>query len=107
MTSVFIGSGHDRRTGRNAERAGLDRGRTAIIRSGCYVRENVIVGNGVVMGNSCEFKNCILFDEAQIPHFSYVGDSDHRLQGASRRGRDSLECETRPRRDLGRSRPMA
>jgi NDP-sugar pyrophosphorylase family protein len=39
------------------------------------VRENVIVGNGVVMGNSCEFKNCILFDEAQVPHFNYVGDS--------------------------------
>jgi bifunctional N-acetylglucosamine-1-phosphate-uridyltransferase/glucosamine-1-phosphate-acetyltransferase GlmU-like protein len=27
------------------------------------------------MGNSCEFKNCILFDEAQVPHFNYVGDS--------------------------------
>jgi NDP-sugar pyrophosphorylase family protein len=36
---------------------------------------NVIAGNGVVMGNSCEFKNCILFDEAQVPHFNYVGDS--------------------------------
>src|SRR2546423_3079629 len=45
------------------------------IRSGCYVRENVIAGDGVVMGNSCEFKNCILFDEAQAPHFNYVGDS--------------------------------
>src|SRR5262249_55943243 len=22
-----------------------------------------------------EFKNCIIFDEAEIPHFSYVGDS--------------------------------
>jgi len=39
------------------------------------VRENVIVGNGVVMGNSCEFKNSILFDEVQVPHFNYVGDS--------------------------------
>jgi UDP-N-acetylglucosamine diphosphorylase / glucose-1-phosphate thymidylyltransferase / UDP-N-acetylgalactosamine diphosphorylase / glucosamine-1-phosphate N-acetyltransferase / galactosamine-1-phosphate N-acetyltransferase len=27
------------------------------------------------MGNSCEFKNSILFDEAQVPHFNYVGDS--------------------------------
>ena len=27
------------------------------------------------MGNSSEFKNCIVFDEAQIPHFNYVGDS--------------------------------
>src|ERR1700676_4469777 len=32
-------------------------------------------GGGVVMGNSCEFKNCILFNEAQVPHFNYVGDS--------------------------------
>jgi NDP-sugar pyrophosphorylase family protein len=39
------------------------------------VRENVIVGDGVVMGNSCEFKNCIVCDEAQVPHFNYVGDS--------------------------------
>src|SRR5207302_4793407 len=34
-----------------------------------------VVGNGVVMGNSCEFKNSIIFDEAQVPHFNYVGDS--------------------------------
>ena len=27
------------------------------------------------MGNSCEFKNSIVFDEAEVPHFSYVGDS--------------------------------
>src|SRR6201995_3132960 len=50
-------------------------GQNCKIRSGCYVRENVIAGDGVVMGNSCEFKNCILFDEAQVPHFNYVGDS--------------------------------
>jgi NDP-sugar pyrophosphorylase family protein len=31
--------------------------------------------NGVVAGNSCEFKNCLVFDEAQVPHFNYVGDS--------------------------------
>jgi NDP-sugar pyrophosphorylase family protein len=45
------------------------------IRNGCYIRENVIVGNGVIMGNSSEFKNSIILDEAQIPHFNYVGDS--------------------------------
>ncbi len=50
-------------------------GQNCHIRSGCYVRENVIAGDGVVMGNSCEFKNCILFDEVQVPHFNYVGDS--------------------------------
>ena len=45
------------------------------IRNGCYIRENVIVGSGCVLGNSCEIKNSIVFDEAQIPHFNYVGDS--------------------------------
>ena len=45
------------------------------IRNGCYIRENVIVGSGCVLGNSCEFKNSIILDEAQIPHFNYVGDS--------------------------------
>ena len=45
------------------------------IRNGCYIRENVIVGSGVVLGNSCELKNAIVFDDAQIPHFNYVGDS--------------------------------
>ncbi len=45
------------------------------IRNGCYIRENVIIGSGCVIGNSCELKNCIVLDEAQIPHFNYVGDS--------------------------------
>ena len=45
------------------------------IRNGCYIRENVIVGSGCVLGNSCELKNSIIFEEAQIPHFNYVGDS--------------------------------
>src|SRR5437868_14374252 len=36
------------------------------VQSGCYVRENVIVGDGAVLGNSCEFKYCILLDEAQV-----------------------------------------
>lgn len=45
------------------------------IRPGAFVRGNVIVGEGVVLGNSCEFKNCLLMDGVQVPHFSYVGDS--------------------------------
>jgi UDP-N-acetylglucosamine diphosphorylase / glucose-1-phosphate thymidylyltransferase / UDP-N-acetylgalactosamine diphosphorylase / glucosamine-1-phosphate N-acetyltransferase / galactosamine-1-phosphate N-acetyltransferase len=45
------------------------------IRNGAYIRENVIIGSGCVIGNSCELKNSIIFDEAQIPHFNYVGDS--------------------------------
>lgn len=45
------------------------------LRKGCYIRENAIIGNGVVIGNSSEIKNAFIFDEAQIPHFNYVGDS--------------------------------
>src|SRR5438046_5320247 len=50
-------------------------GENCEIRNGCYIRENVIVGAGCVLGNSCELKNSIIFDEAQAPHFNYVGDS--------------------------------
>jgi NDP-sugar pyrophosphorylase family protein len=45
------------------------------IRPGAYVRGNIIVGAGAVLGNACEFKNCLLMDGVQVPHFSYVGDS--------------------------------
>lgn len=45
------------------------------IRPGAFIRGNVIIGNRCVIGNACEFKNCLLMDGAQVPHFSYVGDS--------------------------------
>lgn len=45
------------------------------IRPGAFVRGNVIVGAGCVLGNACEFKNCLLLNGVQVPHFSYVGDS--------------------------------
>lgn len=45
------------------------------IRSGVYIREYVIAGQGVTMGNSSEFKNCVIFDKVEAPHYNYVGDS--------------------------------
>lgn len=45
------------------------------IRPGAFIRGNVIVGEGCVLGNACEFKNCVLMDKVQVPHFSYVGDT--------------------------------
>ena len=45
------------------------------IRHGAYIRENVVVGDGCVVGNSVELKHCVLFNECQVPHFNYVGDS--------------------------------
>lgn len=50
-------------------------GKNCYIRAGAYIRENVIIGDQVVFGNSCEAKNCIIFDGCEVPHFNYVGDS--------------------------------
>lgn len=47
----------------------------AEIRHCAYIRGSAIIGKGAVVGNSCELKNCILFDNVQVPHFNYVGDS--------------------------------
>lgn len=49
--------------------------READIRHCAYIRGSAIVGRNAVVGNSCELKNCILFDGVQVPHFNYVGDS--------------------------------
>jgi len=45
------------------------------IRHNAYIRGQVLIGDHCVVGNSCELKNAMLFNNAQIPHFSYVGDS--------------------------------
>ena len=45
------------------------------IRHCAFVRENVVIGENCVLGNSCEAKNVIIFDNTQVPHFNYVGDS--------------------------------
>lgn len=57
----------------------------AQIRPGAYIRGNVIIGKRCVFGNSCEIKNSILYDDVQVPHFNYVGDSilgNHSHMGA-------------------------
>jgi len=45
------------------------------IRPGAYIRGNVIIGADCVIGNACEYKNCLLMDGVQTPHYNYVGDS--------------------------------
>lgn len=50
-------------------------GRNCIIRHNAYIREHVIVGNNCLVGNSCELKHAMLFNNCQVPHFNYVGDS--------------------------------
>jgi len=50
-------------------------GKNCQIRHNAYFRENVIIGDGCVVGNSSELKNSLLFNNAQVPHYNYVGDS--------------------------------
>lgn len=47
----------------------------AELRHCAFVRGSAIVGKHAVVGNSCELKNVVLFDNVQTPHFNYVGDS--------------------------------
>lgn len=45
------------------------------VRHCAFVRGSALVGKGCVVGNSVELKNVILFDDVQVPHYNYVGDS--------------------------------
>ena len=47
----------------------------AEIRHCAYVRGSALIGRNTVVGNSTELKNVILFDNVQVPHYNYVGDS--------------------------------
>ena len=45
------------------------------VRHGAFIRGAALVGTHCVVGNSVELKNVILFDDVQVPHYNYVGDS--------------------------------
>ena len=50
-------------------------GANSEVRHCAFIRGSVLVGENCVVGNSCELKNVILFDNVQTPHYNYVGDS--------------------------------
>ena len=45
------------------------------VRHCAFIRGSALVGEDCVVGNSTELKNVILFDNVQVPHYNYVGDS--------------------------------
>ena len=49
--------------------------KNAEIRHCAFIRKNAIIGENTVVGNSTELKNVILFNNVQVPHYNYVGDS--------------------------------
>ena len=50
-------------------------GKNSEVRHCAFIRGNAIVGENSVVGNSTELKNVILFNNVQVPHYNYVGDS--------------------------------
>jgi len=50
-------------------------GENTEVRPGAFIRGSALVGNNCVIGNSTELKNVIIFDNVQVPHYNYVGDS--------------------------------
>ena len=45
------------------------------VRHCAFIRGNALIGKSAVVGNSTELKNVVLFDNVQVPHYNYVGDS--------------------------------
>ena len=45
------------------------------VRHCAFIRGSALVGENCVVGNSVELKNVIIFDNVQVPHYNYVGDS--------------------------------
>lgn len=50
-------------------------GENTEVRHCAFIRGNALVGDNCVIGNSTELKNVILFNNVQVPHYNYVGDS--------------------------------
>ena len=50
-------------------------GANSEVRHCAFIRGSALIGENCVVGNSTELKNVILFDNVQVPHYNYVGDS--------------------------------
>ena len=50
-------------------------GENTEVRHCAFIRGSALIGKSCVVGNSTEIKNAILFDNVQVPHYNYVGDS--------------------------------
>lgn len=50
-------------------------GKDTEVRQCAFIRGSALVGDNCVVGNSTELKNVIIFNNVQVPHYNYVGDS--------------------------------
>ena len=47
----------------------------AEVRHCAFIRGNAVVGKNAGVGSSTELKDVVVFDNVQVPHYNYVGDS--------------------------------
>ena len=73
-------------------------GKNAEVRHCAFIRGSAIVGENAVVGNSTELKNVILFNNVQVPHYNYVGDS--RLGYKSHMGAGSITSNVKSDKKL-------
>ena len=67
----------------------------AEIRHCAFIRGSAIIGKNSVFGNSCEIKNSIIFDDAQTPHYNYVGARARSPRMSRATGRTSSSAAAR------------
>jgi bifunctional UDP-N-acetylglucosamine pyrophosphorylase/glucosamine-1-phosphate N-acetyltransferase len=41
----------------------------------CYIRPATTIGDNCHVGNACEVKNSLIFNNSNVPHQNYIGDS--------------------------------
>ena len=73
-------------------------GKGAEVRHCAFIRGKALIGNNCVVGNSTELKNVILFNNVQVPHYNYVGDSI--LGSGSHMGAGSITSNVRSDKKL-------
>ncbi len=71
---VGIGNGTRVRSGSYLQ-GPLIIGENCDIGPNCFIRDHCSIGNNVRIGHACELKNTIVFDNSNVPHLSYIGDS--------------------------------
>ena len=69
------------------------------VRHCAFIRGSALVGDNCVVGNSVELKNVIIFDNVQVPHYNYVGDSI--LGYRSHMGAGSVTSNVKSDKSLG------
>jgi len=50
-------------------------GKNCIIGPNCFIRGNTMIGNNCRIGQAVEIKNSIIYENTNVAHLSYVGDS--------------------------------